>query len=177
MKGGDMAVRKSAAWIRVHDPRGVEDAPPQSLLFNVDEVEALMQGSARAGRALSYSEALLALGMRFSRPKMRALCKVLDAVDQRAAVRGEPELAVLVVRESDKLPGQGWWAWRQASGDKYAGPWEGAEAAAHVAKIQRKAFRFWKTSALVPAIDLSETLTPALSLKGRGGRGAKKPGF
>ncbi len=140
-----MAVRNSAAWTRAHDPRGVEEGPVvQKLMFNVDEVEALMQGSARAGRALSYSEALLALGMRFSRPKMRALCKVLDAVDQRAAARGEPELAVLVVRESDKLPGQGWWVGRQASGDKYAGAWEGSEAASHIAKIQRKAFKYWK---------------------------------
>ena len=40
---------------------------------------------------------------------MRQLCKTLGAVDEEAAARGEPELAVLVVRQSDGLPGQGWW--------------------------------------------------------------------
>jgi hypothetical protein len=140
-----MASRKSAAWTRAHAPEGVGGEETISSLFSVDDVEALIQGTARAGRPISYSEALMALGMRFTRPKMRALCKVLDAVDKRAAARGEPELAVLVVRESDKLPGQGWWVGRSAHGDKYNGLWEGPEAAAHIAKIQRKAFRYWKT--------------------------------
>ena len=34
---------------------------------------------------------------------------MLGVVDEEAAARGEPELAVLVVRQSDGLPGQGWW--------------------------------------------------------------------
>ncbi len=121
---------------------GDPDAPPQ--LFNVDEVEALVQAAARAGRAISYSETLHALGMRFTRPKMRALCKVLGAVDDRAAAQRQPELAVLVVRESDQLPGQGWWVGRSAAGDAYAGAWEGPDAAAHIKKIQARAFRYWK---------------------------------
>jgi hypothetical protein len=59
--------------------------------------------------ALSYGELLEHLGYAFSRPKMRQLCAVLGDVDPRAELRGEPELAVLVVRQSDGLPGQGWW--------------------------------------------------------------------
>ena len=55
---------------------------------------------------------------------MRAVCKTLDEVDKRAAARGEPELAVLVVRESDGLPGQGWWTGRT----DYTGLWTGPEA-------------------------------------------------
>jgi hypothetical protein len=109
-------------------------------LFNVDEVEELMQGAARAGNALSYSDALMALGYRFSRPKMRALCVVLDAVDQRAAARGEPELAVLVVRESDKLPGQGWWVGRPG----YVGEWTGPAAFRHISALQQAAFDYWR---------------------------------
>ncbi len=111
-----------------------------SALFDVDEVEALMQAAAREGHALSYSETLMALGYAFSRPKMRSLCVVLDAVDRRAAARGEPELAVLVVRESDKLPGQGWWVGRTA----YVGEWTGPHAARFIATIQKAAFDYWQ---------------------------------
>lgn len=112
-------------------------------LFDVALVERLLQDSAAKGKAVSYSELLLILGYRFTRPKMRALCKVLDEVDQRATLRGEPELAVLVVREGDGLPGQGWWVGRR----DYAGQWTGTEAQAFLTKIQRKTFTFWKRRA------------------------------
>jgi hypothetical protein len=111
-----------------------------SGLFDVDQIEALLRASARAGEAMSYSEILGAIGLPFSRPKMRALCIMLDHIDRRAALAGEPELAVLVVRESDRLPGQGWWVGRT----DYRGSWTGADARAHVKKIQRRAFRFWQ---------------------------------
>lgn len=119
-----------------------DDEPARSgaPLFDVSLVEQILQDAARNGRALSYSELLLILGYRFTRPKMRALCKVLDEVDRRAVARGEPELAVLVVREGDGLPGQGWWVGRR----DYAGAWTGAEAQAFLASIQRKTFTFWK---------------------------------
>ena len=58
---------------------------------------------------------------------MRALCKVLAFVDDEAEARGEPELAVLVVRQSDGLPGQGWWV-GGAKKHGYAGLWEGPKA-------------------------------------------------
>lgn len=128
---------------RGHAP-GVGDTNAPMPLFSVDEVESLVRGAARAGRAISYSETLQALGTRFTRPKMRALCKILGAVDERAKARGEPELAVLVVRESDQLPGQGWWVGRQGAGDAAATRWEGPKAAAYVRKIQARAFRYWK---------------------------------
>lgn len=109
-------------------------------LFDVSEVEALMRGAARSGVALSYADALGALGFAFSRPKMRALCAVLDVVDARAAACGEPELAVLVVRASDGLPGQGWWVGRR----DWTGLWEGPEALRFVKSVQRRAFVYWK---------------------------------
>ena len=79
------------------------------LLADPAEVRAILISAAKAGEAISYSEVLALLGHDFSRPKMRALCKVLGFVDDEGAERGEPELAVLVVRQSDGLPGQGWW--------------------------------------------------------------------
>lgn len=111
-----------------------------SAVHNVDRIEALVQDAARRGTALSYSELLHMLGLRFTRPKMRALCKTLDTVDARAAAREEPELAVLVVRESDRLPGQGWWVGRH----DYAGLWTGAEARAHIDAVQARAFLHWR---------------------------------
>lgn len=111
-----------------------------AAMFDLDEVEALLRGAARAGVALSYAEALGALGFAFSRPKMRALCAVLDVVDERAAAGGEPELAVLVVRASDGLPGQGWWVGRR----DWAGLWVGPEAARFVAEVQGRAFAYWR---------------------------------
>jgi hypothetical protein len=110
------------------------------LLADVVHIAALLQQAAREGRAFSYSEMLMTLGFRFTRPKMRALCKTLDAVDREANARGEPPLAPLVVRESDRLPGQGWWTGRT----DYHGAWEGAEARAFVAKQQKRAFDYWK---------------------------------
>lgn len=116
-----------------------EPAKAADALSDVDLIERLLHEAAREGRALSYSELLLALGYRFTRPKMRALCKVLDAVDRRAAARGEPELAALVVRESDRLPGQGWWIGRA----DYRGEWTGNQARAYLSAVQRRAFAHW----------------------------------
>ena len=62
------------------------------------EVRAHLIGAARAGTALTYAELLERLGYHFSRPKMRQLCVVLGDVDRDSEARGEPELAVLVVR-------------------------------------------------------------------------------
>jgi hypothetical protein len=112
------------------------------LLADPAEVRAILIASAQAGEAISYSEVLALLGHDFSRPKMRALCKVLSFVDDEAEERGEPELAVLVVRQSDGLPGQGWWV-GGAKKHAYTGLWEGPRAAKLIGKLQRQAFEFW----------------------------------
>jgi hypothetical protein len=112
------------------------------LLADPSEVRAILLSAAKAGEAISYSEVLALLGHHFTRPKMRALCKVLCFVDDEAAQRGEPELAVLVVRQSDGLPGQGWWvAGARAHG--YTGLWEGPKAAKLIRKLQRQTFDYW----------------------------------
>jgi len=111
-------------------------------IADVALVRALLIAAARRGEWVSYSQALADLGTRFTRPKMRALCKTLGRIDELAAANGEPELAVLVVRESDGLPGQGWWVGRSALG--YDGSWTGPEAAKLVRKLQRKAFLYWR---------------------------------
>lgn len=119
----------------------LDDTPATAgAIADVALIERLLQEAARDGQSLSYSELLMQLGLRFTRPKMRALCKTLDEVDRRAAARGEPELAVLVVRESDRLPGQGWWTGRT----DYAGKREGVDARAFLGAIQARAFAHWQ---------------------------------
>jgi hypothetical protein len=112
------------------------------LLADPTEVRAILVAAAKAGEAISYSEVLELLGHHFTRPKMRALCKVLTYVDDEAEERGEPELAVLVVRQSDRLPGQGWWV-GGAKKHGYTGLWEGPAAARLIRRIQKQAFDYW----------------------------------
>ena len=114
------------------------------LLADPQEVRSILIAAAKAGEAVTYSEMLNMLGHDFSRPKMRALCKVLGVVDDEAAEHGEPELAVLVVRQSDGLPGQGWWVAGGASNHGYEGLWEGPEAQKLVKRLQGQAFDYWR---------------------------------
>jgi hypothetical protein len=113
------------------------------LLAAPAEVRAHLIGCARAGQAITYSDLLNRLGHDFSRPKMRALCKVLAHIDEDGAGRGQPELAVLVVRQSDGLPGQGWWV-GCAETHGYSGAWEGSEARRLIDRLQRQAFDYWQ---------------------------------
>ena len=76
---------------------------------------------------------------------MRALCTILGTVDEAGALRGEPELAVLVVRQSDGLPGQGWWVAGGGRSRGYEGPWEGPEARRFIDRVQAETFAFWKS--------------------------------
>ncbi len=129
-----------AGWL---EAEGIVPVGELGAISNVDHVRTLLIATAREGRAVSYSELLGALGHRFTRPKMRAVCKTLDAIDTAAAAAGEPALAVLVVREGNGLPGQGWWT-GAAEHRGYSGPWTGPEAIAFVRSIQEAAFRYWR---------------------------------
>jgi hypothetical protein len=126
-------------------PRYSADELPTAAwqkLFDIGMIEAILQAAARAGRAVSYSEALGQLGYSFTRPKMRALCVALGEVDRRAKRNKQPELAILVVRASDGIPGAGWWA--ELNTDDYLGLWEGPEALAYIQRRQQKVFNYWK---------------------------------
>ena len=113
-------------------------------LADPEEVRAHLIAAASAGESITYSELLNQLGHEFSRPKMRALCKVLGAVDRAGAERGEPELAVLVVRQSDGMPGQGWWVDGGAASHDYDGLWEGPQARRLIDTLQAQAFDYWR---------------------------------
>jgi hypothetical protein len=117
---------------------------PDCAISDVARVRAILIASAREGQPISYSHLLAELGHRFTRPKMRAVCKTLDAIDAAGAAAGEPELAVLVVRESDGLPGQGWWVGQRVMRLGYDGPWTGAPALAFVRVLQEETFAWWR---------------------------------
>jgi hypothetical protein len=105
-------------------------------------VRRLLLEAAKARRDVSYADLLDQMGYAFSRPKMRQLCKTLGAVDDKAVAKGEPELAVLVVRQSDRLPGDGWWV-SCAERLGYQGLWTGPAAATFIRKRQKLAFDYW----------------------------------
>jgi hypothetical protein len=113
-------------------------------IADVARVRALLVAHARAAEPVSYSQLLAEIGTRFTRPKMRALMKTLDRIDEEGAAAGEPELAVLVVRESDGLPGQGWWAGGHAERLGHHGDWTGPAAKALVDRVQAETFAYWR---------------------------------
>ncbi|MDQ7249822.1 hypothetical protein [Dongia sedimenti] len=112
-------------------------------------VRRLLIEAAKARRDISYADLLDRMGHAFSRPKMRALCKTLGAVDDAAVAKGEPELAVLVVRQSDRLPGDGWWV-SCAERLGYHGLWTGPDAVKFIRRQQKKAFDYWSGKRIMP---------------------------
>jgi hypothetical protein len=111
----------------------------RSGLVDIDRLEALLVGAARARRSLTYAEVLAHFGIRITPRRVFALCRDLGAVCERNRTRGEPELAVLVVRKSDRLPGEGFFRtlWREGA---YDGPATGPAAAAFIRRETERAF-------------------------------------
>ena len=123
---------------------GSEESPADvSALGDAPRIRAILTAAAREGRSVSYSELLGDLGFRFTRPKMRAVCRTLEEVDRLCAADSQPDMAVLVVRESDRLPGQGWWVGGTALLLGYDGPWEGAAAARFIREQQQLTYDYW----------------------------------
>lgn len=112
-------------------------------MFDPAEVRGLLIAAARQRHAFTYGELLNLLGHTFTRPLMRQLCKVLDWIDEDGRAAGEPGLAVLVVRQSDGLPGQGWFVSRTGVCDDLPLEWEGLEARAYTEARQAEAFDYW----------------------------------
>jgi hypothetical protein len=126
----------------MRDSHASFDELPGTPVSDIGAVRTLLIAAAKARRDVSYAELLMKLGHRFSRPKMRALCRTLDAIDEAGREAGEPELAALVVRESDRLPGQGWWVGKVYRLG-YEGAWTGKGALAFVQGRQKLAFDYW----------------------------------
>lgn len=111
-------------------------------LVDIDRLEALLIAAARARRSLTYAEVLAHFGLRITPRRVFALCRDLGAVCARNRARREPELAVLVVRKSDRLPGEGFFhsLWRDGA---YDGPATGPVAAAFIERETERVFAHW----------------------------------
>lgn len=112
-------------------------------LSDAEAIRRILIAAAQRRQALSYADLLFEMGHDFTRPKMRSICKTLGVVDATAAANGEPELAVLVVRKADGMPGAGWWLGFGGLARDFAGSTTGTRATALVRRLQREAFRYW----------------------------------
>ena len=126
----------------MHDGYGHSDDRNETPISDVVAVRAILVAAATAREEMTYGQLLGRLGHRFTRPKMRALCRTLDSIDKAGRAAGEPELAALVVRASDRLPGQGWWVGKTRRLG-YEGAWTGPDAVAFVRDQQKLAFNYW----------------------------------
>jgi hypothetical protein len=113
-------------------------------MFDPVEVRGLLIAAARQRQTFTYGALLNILGHTFTRPLMRQLCKMLDRIDEDGRVAGEPGLAVLVVRQSDELPGQGWFVSRTGIYDNLPLEWEGSEARRYTEPRQAEAYDYWE---------------------------------
>src|SRR5690606_21853286 len=113
-----------------------------SALVDVDALEALLIAAARARRSMTYAEVLAHFGIRITPRRVFALCRDLGEVCARNRARGEPELAVLVVRKADRLPGEGFFhgLWRDGV---YDGPASGPAATAFIRAETERVFAFF----------------------------------
>ena len=113
-----------------------------SGLVDADALEALLIEAARGRRSITYAEVLAHFGIRITPRRVFALCRDLGEVCARNRARGEPELAVLVVRKADRLPGEGFFHgyWRDGI---YDGPSTGAVAQAFVRAETERVFAFF----------------------------------
>lgn len=116
-------------------------------MFDPVELRGLLIEAARAHKTFTYGALLNIIGHSFTRPLMRQLCKVLDRIDEDGRAADEPGLAVLVVRQSDGLPGQGWFISRTGVYDDLPLEWEGAEARRYTEARQAEAFAYWSAHA------------------------------
>lgn len=108
-------------------------------LFPTDELEALLVLRAKTGNDISYGEVFAWFDLPFQRFQVGQLSAALHEVDSRQRGLGRPELAVLVVRQSDHIPGQGWWTGRT----DWNGPIEGPDACRFVEKLKQQAYAYW----------------------------------
>ena len=107
-------------------------------MVDLDLLEARLIGAALAGRAETYGSLLAFFERRVTPVTVAALCRDLGRVCARIEAQGGPDLACLVVRASDGLPGAGYFTSLRAAG-LYDGEPVGPAAERHVALAQRRA--------------------------------------
>ena len=126
--------------------------PPgrRERVVDLDRLERALIQAARERRAVTYGQLLGLFERRVTPILVAALCRDLGKLEQRRADAGWPELACLVVRRSDGLPGEGYFDSLRREGS-YAGPSIGPPAEAFLRGRQERAFRWAASLAAAPA--------------------------
>ena len=113
-------------------------------MVDLDRLERVLIQAAREERPVTYGQVLAFFGWRVTQVTVGALCRDLGRVEERRHGEGWPDLACLVVRKSDGLPGEGYFTSLRAAG-AYAGPSTGAPAEEFVRRRQALAVRWART--------------------------------
>ncbi|MEZ5823446.1 MAG: hypothetical protein R3C97_01490 [Geminicoccaceae bacterium] len=108
-------------------------------MVDIDRLENVLLGRALKRESVTYGELLAYFERRVTRITVSALCKDIGQVCRRVEDNGGPDLACLVVRKSDGLPGEGYFQSLRDEGS-YDGPSTGPQAEAEVRSRQEKAF-------------------------------------
>lgn len=120
-------------------------------MVDLDRLERVLIRAARQEQALTYGRVLSYFGRTLTRGNVNALCRDLGKVCERVEGRGGPELACLVVRKSDRLPGAGYFVGMQTQA-LYRGPEIGPEAEAFI-RAQQAAASAWARALQPEAAD------------------------
>lgn len=108
-------------------------------MVDPDRLERVLWAAARERQPVTYGQLLAYFERKVTRVTVGALCRDLGVVCRRVEDAGGPDLAALVVRKSDGLPGEGYFAGLRADG-LWDGPATGPAAAAFVQQRQAAAF-------------------------------------
>ena len=79
-------------------------------MIDLARLERVLVQAAREGHAVTYGSVLYLFGLKVGSGTVGHLCRLLGTIDRERALRGEPELACLVVKQSDGEPGVGYFA-------------------------------------------------------------------
>jgi hypothetical protein len=122
-------------------------------MVDLERLERVLIQAARERRPTTYGQLLRYFERKVTRVTVGALCRDLGLVCLRVEERGGPDLAVLVVRKSDGLPGEGYFTALRRDGG-YRGPSVGPQAARTIARRQAQVFAYYaeKSSAGAEAV-------------------------
>jgi len=112
-----------------------------------DRLERLLIDAARQRRTMTYQEVLGHFGRPIGPVMVRALCADLGHVCRRLEPLGLRDIACIVVRKSDGLPGAGYFAALHDE-EGYDGPCRGSFAQLEIERRQQAVF------AIVQALEI-----------------------
>ena len=140
-------------------------------MVDLGRLERALIRAALERRSVTYGQLLALFERKVTRITVAALCRDLGRVEERRAGEGWPDLACLVVRKSDALPGEGYFDSLRREG-AYAGPGTGPGAEAFVRARQERAFRWAQQTgrAFLPPDGEGERWGQALSARPAGDR-------